>query len=471
MKRATIVQKVWAIGVTGLFFLIGCGGITPVLPSPASTASSGPLDISVTVTPSVVGMRQGATWNFANTVSGSSNAAVTWSIQEHSAGGAITSAGVYTAPATEGTYHLVATSVADPTKSAVAIVNVLKSGFTSTGTLGNARLQHTATLLPGGKVLVAGGGYGPDLIDGYNVVDQAELFDPAIGSFSPAGILSRDGHTATLLLDGDVLFTGGEIGWSNLSPIVSSTADLEKAISGLFESTGSMALAREAHAATLLSDGRVLVSGGIIPSGISWQGLREAEVYDPTSGTFGTVANMNVARGGHTATLLPNGNVLVEGGGYPTAVSSAELFDPVTGSFTPTGSMTVARSAHTATLLTNGKVLIAGGGTAELYDPSTGISTPTGNMAISRMWHTATLLPDGTVLIAGGLNGGLTGTETATTEIYDPTTGSFTAGATMRQGRFSHTATLLPDGSVLFIGGASSAGDKINVLSSAEIYN
>jgi hypothetical protein len=78
---------------------------------------------------------------------------------------------------------------------------------------------------------------------------------------------------------------------------------------------------------------------------------------------------------------------------------------------------------------------------------------------------------DGTVLIAGGLSGGFTGIETATTEIYDPTTRSFTAGATMRQSRFSHTATLLPDGSVLFIGGTSSAGVKINVLSSAEIYN
>ena len=128
--------------------------------------------------------------------------------------------------------------------------------------MGLARLQHTATLLPNGKVLVVGGGDGPDLIDGYWVVDQAELFDPTTGSFSSAGVISRDSHTATLLLDGDVLLAGGETGWSDRFPIVSGTADLEKATSGLFEPTGSMAIGREAHAATLLSDGRVLIAGG-----------------------------------------------------------------------------------------------------------------------------------------------------------------------------------------------------------------
>ncbi len=134
--------------------------------------------------------------------------------------------------------------------------------------------------------------------------------------------------------------------------------------------------------------------------------------------------------------------------------------------------MTAARSSHTATLLPNGKVLIAGGGqTAELYDPVTGLFTPIGSMAISRFWHTATMLPDGTVLIAGG-SIRYWGSETATTEIYDPATGSFSLGPSMRQGRFSHTATLLPGGRVLFVGGASSDdGIHITALASAEIYN
>jgi hypothetical protein len=455
--------------------IAGCGGGTaPVQPSPQSppTATPGPLNISVIISPSSVGIKLGSTWSFGATVINSANAAIKWSIQENSAGGAISDAGVYTAPAVDGVYHVVATAEADPTKNAIATVNVLKSGFTSTGSLSQARLQHTATLLSSGKVLVAGGGYGPDLLDGYWVADQAELFDPATRSFGSAGVVSRDGHTATLLLDGDVLLVGGETGWSNFFPILSNTADLESAASGLFEPTGNMATERESHAAVLLSDGRVLVIGGVIPSGLSWQALQEAELFDPVSGTFATAANMNVARAFHTATLLSNGKVLVTGGGYQGGGDTAELFDPATGSFTLTGRMTAARSSHTATLLPNGKVLIAGGGqTAELYDPVTGLFTPIGSMAISRFWHTATMLPDGTVLIAGG-SIRYWGSETATTEIYDPATGSFSPGPSMRQGRFSHTATLLPDGKVLFVGGASSDdGIHITALASAEIYN
>jgi hypothetical protein len=255
-----------------------------------------------------------------------------------------------------------------------------------------------------------------------------------------------------------MLLAGGETGWSGMFPIVSGTADLEKATSGLFEPTGSMAAGREAHAANLLGDGRVLITGGVIPS---WHALQEAELYNPVSDIFATAATMNVARAGHTATLLANGKVLVAGGSYQIGGDSAELFDPATGLFTLTGRMIAARSSHTATLLPNGKVLIAGGNvigaetaTTEIYDPATGLFTPTGSMAIPRIWHTATLLPDGTVLIAGGYTRvGGNNSETATTEIYDPAIGSFTSGATMKQGRSSHSATLLPDGRVLFVGG------------------
>ncbi len=461
--------------ISGLVLLLpslgaGCGGAAGVQRSAASTF--GPMSVSVTISPDSVGIQRGGKWSFAASAIGSNNTAVTWGIQENSAGGTISDTGVYTAPAVDGVYHVVATAQADPNKSAIATVHVVKSGFMSTGSLSHPRLQHTTTLLPSGKVLVAGGGYGPDLIDGYWIVDQAELFDPTTGSFSSAGVVSRDGHTATLLLDGDVLLAGGETGWSNLFPILSNTADLERAASGLFEPTGNMATGREAHAAALLSDGRVLVTGGVIPSGISWQALQEAELFDPVSDTFATAAKMNVARAFHTATLLPNGKVLVTGGGYQGDGDTAELFDPATGSFIPTGRMTAARSSHTATLLPNGKVLIAGGGqTAELYDPVTGLFTPIGSMAISRFWHTATMLPDGTVLIAGG-SIRYWGSETATTEIYDPATGSFSLGPSMRQGRFSHTATLLPGGRVLFVGGASSDdGIHITALASAEIYN
>jgi hypothetical protein len=300
--------------------------------------------------------------------------------------------------------------------------------------------------LTNGKVLVAGGGYGPDIIDGYWVVDKAELFDPATAAFSPAGQISRDGHTATLLRSGDVLLTGGEIGWSNFFPIVSATAELRITSNGLSQPTGTMAFGREGHAATLLNDGRVLITGGLIPAGISWQPVFEAEIYDPVSGTFTPTGNMNSSRGYHTATLLPNGKVLVAGGGYinQSDGTSAELFDPSTGTFTLTGSMSVPRSYGTATLLPSGRVLMTGGSTiAELYDSTAGTFARTGDMLMSRGSHTATLLNDGTVLIAGGASSGGT---TATTEIYDPATGTFQPGATMHEARFLHTATLLPDG-------------------------
>jgi hypothetical protein len=398
-------------------------------------------------------------------------------MQEGSAGGTINDTGVYTAPAGNGVFHVVATAQADATKSAIATASVLKAGFTSAGSLSSARLAHTATLLPNGRVLIAGGGSGSDFYDGLFVVEGAELFDPVTGLSSSAGAVSRDFHTATLLLDGNVLLAGGETG---SSAIITGTAELEKAGSGLFEPTGSLAAARESHAATLLSDGRVLVTGGLTLVGTDSQPSRSAELYDPRSGMFLKAADMNVTRVCHTATLLADGRVLITGGGFsnPTTTNTAELFDPLTGLFTATGSMTAARAFHTATLLPNGKVLIAGGRSdsaegAELYDPVTGLFTSIGNMAMTRNRHTATLLLDGTVLIAGGLTmvDGIVN-ETATTEIYDPSNGSFTLGATMRQGRFWHTATLLPGGAVLFVGGATTSdGDRITVLTSAEIYN
>jgi hypothetical protein len=135
---------------------------------------------------------------------------------------------------------------------------------------------------------------------------------------------------------------------------------------------------------------------------------------------------LNTARYLHTATLLPNGKVLVVGGyGSSGLLSSAELYDPVSGTWTTTGPMPVARFTHTATLLPNGKVLVAGGegsggelNTAVLYDPASGTWTVTGHLNIARTFHTATLLPNGKVLVAGG--GNYYGSSvTSVTELYD----------------------------------------------------
>ena len=206
------------------------------------------------------------------------------------------------------------------------------------------------------------------------------------------------------------------------------------------------------------------------------------------SGTFTITASLNVARYNHTATLLQNGQVLVVGGlgvnGAYASLASAELYNPAKkGKWTLTGSMSVGRDYFTATLLQNGEVLVAGGtdfnvncwNAAELYNPSTGQWTLTGSMTEPRCLHSATLLPNGEVLVSGGVNGIYT-TDTATvasSEIYNPTTGAWTATGSLNTSRASTATLLLSTGEVLSAGGYNNTGNgAVNTyLTSAELYN
>ena len=263
-------------------------------------------------------------------------------------------------------------------------------------------------------------------------------------------------------------------------PTAQGSAELYDPATGGFTPAGTMGIARAAHTATLLPNGKVLIAGGGTAGGSGLpffgQGIAGSEVYDPATDSFSATGAMGTPRYAHTATLLPNGKVLIVGG-FSTAnlgtftenvLLTAELYDPATGAFTPTGSLGTARGGHTATLLANGKVLVVGGlislnfagvsfaSTAELYDPATGAFTPTGNMTVDREEHTATLLPDGRVLIVGGTSASQ-GT-LASAEIYDPATGSFTATDSMTTPRSTPTATLLPDGTGLVAGGYIAGG-------------
>jgi Putative Ig domain/Kelch motif/Galactose oxidase, central domain len=273
----------------------------------------------------------------------------------------------------------------------------------------------------------------------------------------------RGQHSATLLQDGRVLVAGG-VGYVSGHYSNTATAELYDPALGTFSRTGSMNSARHCHTATLLTNGQVLVTGGYDGS----TSLSTAEIFDPVSGTFAPTGNMAAARCGHTATLLANGKVLIAGGedtNAGIALASAELFDPATGAFSATGSMGTARAAHSATLLSSGRVLVTGGGngnpiaTAELYDPISGTFSPTGDMATARESHTATLLTTGRVLITGGA-------AVLTAEIFDPAGGSFTSTGSMADARLYHTATLLSDGTVLVAGGSGPAR-----LSSAEVFD
>ena len=234
---------------------------------------------------------------------------------------------------------------------------------------------------------------------------------------------------------------------------------------------------RAAHSATRLPDGKVLIAGGFREEGTTEIAIASAEIFDPFNRTFTPISDMNEPRNGHTATLLPNGKVLLAGGwNQQGRTGTAELYDPETRTFEYTGSLMTPRQGLSATLLKNGQVLIAGGDSArdtpqliaELYDPATGMFVPTGSLNDGRFGHTATHLTNGKVLLIGGTSG--KDNILASAEIYDPETGQFTSTSDATMVRYKHTAVLLQDGNVLIMGGADQR-DWTGKYDSAEIYD
>jgi hypothetical protein len=264
------------------------------------------------------------------------------------------------------------------------------------------RESHTMTLLPTGKVLVAGGGnhFGSD-------TRQSELYDPDTGQWTTTGAQLDAlifGHTATLLPTGKVLVVGG-YGLFGPSP----TAELYDPATGEWQATGALALGRMFHTATLLASGQVLVLAGY---GVSGGPSASAELYDPATGTWTPATPVLARRFEHTTTLLRSGKVLVAGGVVVGgAMTEAELSDIAATTWRPTGSLFAPHAGHTATLLPSGKVLVVGeaSGTfatgfanADLFDPDSETWSDAGCTNQSRVGHTATLLPSGAVLVAGG---------------------------------------------------------------------
>jgi N-acetylneuraminic acid mutarotase len=332
--------------------------------------------------------------------------------------------------------------------------------------MSTARTGHTATLLPNGQVLVVGG-QGQESYSSPPLA-SAEIYNPATDKWSPATsmITARTNHTATLLPNGQVLVVGG---FAGLHPL--ANVEIYDPASDKWFARQSLPTARYVHTETLLNNGLVLTIGGA--SG--------AEKYDSAANAWSTAGDFATSmRTDHTATLLLSGNVLVAGGAGPSGgLASAYLYDPTSNAWSPRQPLPTERYAHTATNLgvpiarPRDLVLVAGGWeptasnpalapSAEIYNPDADAWSNARNLVTPRANHTATLLPNGQVLVVGG--GGASGV-LAGAEVYDLTTNQWSSGGSLTTARANHTATLLPNGQVLVIGGAGASG----VLASAEL--
>lgn len=426
--------------------------------------------------------------------------------------------------------------------------------FTSSAAMSRRRANHTATLLPNGKVVIAGGDDSSDpLVEAHNPTRSVEVFDPALGTFDPIGnmVVQRSHHTATLLPSGEILFAGGlgrgapwttvevhdsafskpprkgtlkvsRVGHtatlvpdgSNGSVLLAGGTTamkttlellhpdlLDSEIVGTVETgpntatllpSGGVLLACDAYsavhgpgaslvlggcgpgcAATLLPSGRVLLAGGTDVNG-NGPTFDTVMLFDPRGPALLPLHPMEARRELGTATLLPSGLVLMAGGydyEIGEAIASVETYDPGEATLESTGAMVLPRPGHTATRLDSGKVLLAGGGPtpfepleAEIFDRNcgdpqtmTGCFRALGPMITPRLRHTATKLPPahvhaGHVLLAGGV-GPNNLDPINRVERFDPATEWFFADVDLKDSRATHAAVLLPDNSILFAGG------------------
>lgn len=432
--------------------LLACGG------GGASTGAPGAMP-TIRLSPAQPTLKVSGLVQFTATDEQGRPLDVTYRVVE-AGGGAIAASGRYQAPLQPGTYHVQVQST-DRTRSGEAAIQVepYRGSLPQAADTQFTRADHTASLLEDGSVLVVGG---PQTA-------QAERFLPATNAFVGAGDTGtlRWAHTADPLPGGSLLFTGG-LGAGGA--LASSTLYQNGAFSTL---AATMATPRHSHRSALLADGRLLLTGGLPFAGSDVAALAACERYDPAMGRFTATAAMSVPRANHTATTLADGRVLVIGGRDSTCLfncsqavwRTAEVYDPAADTFTPVGSMAQRRFNHTATLLPDGRVLVAGGTTpdlpatdvsslVEVFDPATGQFQTLGNLLRPRSQHTATLLGDGTVLLAGGATYSEGTLATATVEAFHPGTATSRLTTSNLTTRYRHAATRLHSGQVLLVGGS-----------------
>lgn len=342
--------------------------------------------------------------------------------------------------------------------------------WTSTGSMGTARYAFSGVQLRNGKVLVAGG------IDSTpTVLATAELYDPLIGAWTPTGNLkkARAYYTATLLPNGTVLVAGGCA--NNNCSAATNTAEIYNPTTGTWRAAGKMSSIRYFFGATLLQNGNVLVEGGC-NQGNCTTVTATGELYNTLTHQWTPTGSMHIARDYHTATMLASGDVLVTGGyGIQGASNSVEMYDPLTGAWSTMAGMTIGRALHSATVLPNGRVIVAGGNvgnlpsnSTELYDPVANTWSPGGNLNTKRSQQSPVLLNNGQAMVAGGYS--FTRPHyfnLASCELYDAATNSWVLTGNMTTARDSFALVPLSTGLVLCAGGLS---DGSVIVPSADLY-
>lgn len=353
---------------------------------------------------------------------------------------------------------------------AAAADNNAVGSWSTAADLLTGRAGHTATLLDDGRVLVTGG-----VDDQGRGLTSCEIYDPKTNTWSRAAGMStsRVDHAAIRLGNGDVLVLGGT------SPgqytVTLDSAEVYHPASDRWTSVLPMSIGRVGSAVTLLPNGLVLVAGGFDSARVPVDQVppSSVELFSPRSGSWYVVPRSPPSARAQTATLLPDGRVLVAGGLVAGAAqATVDIYDSTANSWQGQFGMSRGRWGQTATLLANGRVLYLGGladtpleptlplRSGEIYDPGSNRASLITEMAVPRFGHTATLLPDGMVLVVGSAYA-----STAAAVLYDPKTNRWLLAGALTQ-RYNHTATSLRDGRVLIAG-----GHGVGSLPSAQLFD
>jgi hypothetical protein len=322
-------------------------------------------------------------------------------------------------------------NVFTPTSSA-AIYTPATNAITSVGPMTVARYAHTATLLPSGKVLIAGG---TDVDNVLAPLATAEIFDPNSNTFTATGpmVNRRSLHTATLLPTGKVLLAG------SYNTLEQQTAEIFDPATNAFTAAPQMTTKRAEHSAVPLTNGNILIMGGVTACAVSAGDgfctdlhLSSAEIYDSSTNSFSAVGPMHVGRRLASVVVLKSGKVFVVGGAdqlgtSPSmATTQAELYDPATRQFSIAASSNIGFWNGVAVLLTDGRVLVCGGhdgtysfGYAQIFDPISQTFFMIPAMNTPRLGFGGALLPSGSVALFGGSSDASNGLNS--TEIFSPT--------------------------------------------------